>query len=228
MTGPTVTRMFTVGLTGGIGSGKSAVSARLRSHGAVVVDADLVAREVVEPGSAGLAAVVEAFGPEVLSADGALDRPALGRRVFGDRAQLDRLNALLHPRIAQRTAELWAQAERSGAEVLVHDIALLAENGLAGRYDAVVVVAADPATQLDRLVRLRGMSPEDARARIAAQAPLADRLAVATHVIRNDGTREDLDAEVDRVWASLVAAARRLPASSRETGLSDPGRTVGE
>ena len=201
--------MFTVGLTGGIGSGKSAVSARLRSHGAVVLDADLVAREVVEPGSAGLAAVIEAFGPEVLSADGALDRPALGRRVFGDRAQLDRLNAILHPRIAERTAELWAQAERSGAEVLVHDVALLVENGLAGRYDAVVVVATEPATQIDRLVRLRGMPEDEARARIAAQAPLADKLAVATHVIRNDGTREELEAQVEDLWARLHHAAGR-------------------
>ena len=201
--------MFTVGLTGGIGSGKSAVSARLRSHGAVVLDADLVAREVVEPGSAGLAAVVEAFGADVLTADGALDRPALGRRVFGDRAQLDRLNAILHPRIAERTAELWVQAERSGAEVLVHDVALLVENGLAGRYDAVVVVATEPATQIDRLVRLRGMPEDEARARIAAQAPLADKLAVATHVIRNDGTREELEAQVEDLWARLHHAAGR-------------------
>jgi dephospho-CoA kinase len=201
--------VLTVGLTGGIGSGKSAVSALLRERGAVVVDADLVAREVVEPGTAGLAAVVEAFGSDVLRADGSLDRPALGRRVFGDPAQLARLNAVLHPLIAERTAELWADAERAGAQVLVHDVALLVENGLAGRYDAVVVVAADPATQLDRLVRRRGMPEDEARARIAAQAGLADRLAVATHVIRNDGSLEELAAQVDDVWRALTSAGGR-------------------
>ena len=200
--------MHTVGLTGGIGSGKSAVSRLLRSYGAAVVDADLVAREVVDVGSPGLAAVVEAFGPEVLQEDGSLDRPALGRRVFSDGAALARLNEITHPLIAARTGELFRAAVASGARVVVHDVALLVENGLTGNYDAIVVVAASPQTQLDRLVRLRGMSEDDARARIAAQLPLEDKLAVATHVIRNDGPLEELEPQVEAVWASLVEAAQ--------------------
>ena len=200
--------MQTVGLTGGIGSGKSAVSRLLRQHGAVVVDADLVAREVVDVGSPGLAAVVEAFGPEVLQADGSLDRPALGRRVFSDPEALARLNAITHPRIAERTRALFRQAAESDADVLVHDVALLVENGLSGSYDAIVVVAATPETQLDRLVRLRGMAEDEARARIASQLPLEDKLAVATHVIRNDGPLEELAPQVERVWASLLEAAQ--------------------
>jgi dephospho-CoA kinase len=196
--------MILVGLTGGIGSGKSTVSRLLAERGAVVVDADLLAREVVEPGTAGLAAVVEAFGPEVLRPDGTLDRPALGSLVFADPAALSRLNGILHPLIAERTAERMDAARRAGAEVVVHDIALLVENGMALSYDAVVVVATEPATQLDRLVRLRGMAEDQARRRIDAQASLADKLSVATHVIRNDGPAEDLVPQVDRLWAELT------------------------
>ena len=199
--------MFTVGLTGGIGSGKSAVSALLASYGAVVLDADQMAREVVAPGTAGLAEVVAAFGPDVLRPDGSLDRERLGRRVFGDPDELARLNAVVHPLVGERYAELAAQAHASGAPVVVHDVALLVENGLAGRYDAVVVVAASPQTQLDRLVRLRGMSEQDARARIAAQAPLEDKLAVATHVVHNDGPLEELEPQVERLWKALLETA---------------------
>jgi dephospho-CoA kinase len=198
--------MILVGLTGGIGSGKSTVSRLLAERGAVVVDADLLAREVVEPGTAGLAAVVGAFGPDVLLPDGALDRPALGALVFADPAALSRLNGILHPLIAERTAERIDAARRAGAEVVVHDIALLVENGMARGYDAVVVVATEPATQLDRLVRLRGMAQDQARQRIDAQAPLADKLALATHVIRNDGPAEDLVPQVDRLWAELTGS----------------------
>lgn len=200
--------MRTVGLTGGIGSGKSAVSALLAARGAVVLDADRMAREVVDRGTPGLAAVVEAFGPDVLLPDGSLDRPALGRRVFADPEQLARLNAIVHPLVGERYAREHADAEASGARVAVHDVALLVESGLAERYDAVVVVAASPQTQLDRLVRLRGMDEQDARARIAAQAPLADKLAVATHVIRNDGPLEQLAPQVDRLWDELLAGDR--------------------
>ena len=200
--------MRTVGLTGGIGSGKSAVSRLLQSYGAVVVDADLIAREVVEVGTPGLAAVVAAFGREVLQPDGSLDRPALGRLVFADSTALATLNAITHPRIAERTTALFREAAEAGAEVLVHDVALLVEHGLTRHYDAVVVVAASPATQLDRLVRLRGMAEDDARARIAAQAPLEDKLAVATHVIRNDGPLEELAPQVERLWTSLRDAGR--------------------
>lgn len=195
--------MQTVGLTGGIGSGKSEVSRLLRTYGAVVVDADLLAREVVDLGTPGLAAVVDAFGEDVLQPDGRLDRAALGRRVFSDPEALARLNAITHPLIAERTAAAFREAAGAGAEVVVHDVALLVENGLHRNYDAVVVVAAEPATQLDRLVRYRGMAEGEAQARIAAQAPLADKLAVATHVIRNDGPVEDLEPQVERLWASL-------------------------
>ena len=204
--------VITVGLTGGIGSGKSAVSRLLAELGAVIIDADLVAREVVEPGTLALAEIVEAFGPEVLRPDGTLDRPALGARVFADADDLARLNAIVHPRVGERTAALLADAEASGAEVVVHDVALLVENGLVPRYDAVVVVAAAPATQLDRLVRLRGMTRGEAEQRIASQAPLANKLAVATHVVHNDGLLEELEPQVDRLWAELADLAGRRTA----------------
>ncbi len=199
--------MHSVGLTGGIGSGKSAVSRLLGSYGAVVLDADLMAREVVEVGTPGLAAVVDAFGPEVLREDGSLDREELGRRVFADPEQLARLNAIVHPLVGERYAELVAAAEESGARVVVHDVPLLVENGLAGAYDAVVVVSATPATQLDRLMRVRGMSEHDARARIDAQSTLASKLEVATHVIENDGPLEDLEPQVALLWTELMDAA---------------------
>lgn len=201
-------RVYTVGLTGGIGSGKSAVSRLLAAHGAVVVDADLIAREVVEVGTPGLDAVVDAFGPDVLREDGSLDRAGLGHRVFHDPQALAVLNGVLHPLIARRTQERFRAAARAGAEVVLHDVALLVENGLVDHYDAVVVVAAQPATQVDRLVHLRGMSEDDARARVAAQAPLEAKLAVATHVICNDGLPEELEPQVEQVWASLLEAAR--------------------
>lgn len=196
--------MRKVGLTGGIGSGKSTVSRLLASYGAVVVDADALAREVVAPGTPGLAAVVDAFGPEVLLPDGTLDRPALGARVFADPDALARLNAIVHPLVGERGAALVAQAEADGASLVVHDVPLLVENGLAPLYDEVVVVAASPKTQLDRLVRLRGMTEADARARIAAQAPLAEKLAVATRVLHNDGTEAELADQVARLWVELT------------------------
>jgi dephospho-CoA kinase len=195
-----------VGLTGGIGSGKSAVSALFVQHGAVLVDADLNARAVVAKGTPGLAAVITEFGPQVLRADGELDREALGRIVFADPEKLARLNAIVHPLVGAESARQIAAAEASGAPVLIHDVPLLVENNLQGMYDAVVVVAASPATQLDRLTRLRGMAPADAQARIDAQAPLADKLNAATYVIENDGPIEALPAQVDRVWRALLTA----------------------
>lgn len=196
-----------VGLTGGIGSGKSAVSRLLAEHGAVVLDADLVAREVVEPGTPGLALIVATFGAGVLQADGTLDRTALGTRVFADPKALQELNAIVHPLVGERTGELVDRARSSGATVVVHDVPLLVENGLAELYDVVVVVAATPQTQVDRLVRLRGMTEQAAQQRIAAQAPLADKLAVATHVIDNDGPLQDLAPQVDRLWSELTAVS---------------------
>lgn len=188
-----------MGLTGGIGPGKSAVRRLLRAHGAVVVDADLVARDVLDVGTPGLSAVVRAFGLEVLQEDGSLHRAALGRLVFSDTEALARLNAITYPLIADRTRELFRDVAGSSAQVLVHDVALLVGHGLTRNYHASVVVAADPATQLDRLVRLRGLPEDEARARIAAQAPLKDKLAVTTHVIHNDGPIEELAPQVERV-----------------------------
>ncbi|MEU5578023.1 dephospho-CoA kinase [Streptomyces huasconensis] len=198
--------MLKVGLTGGIGAGKSEVSRLLVASGAVLIDADKIAREVVAPGTAGLAAVVEAFGREVLSADGSLDRPRLGALVFADADKLAALNAIVHPLVGARSAELERSAPAEA--VVVHDVPLLTENGLAPLYDVVVVVDASPETQLDRLVRLRGMSEEDARARMAAQATREKRLEIADIVIDNDGPLEGLQERVAEVWADLVHRAR--------------------
>ncbi len=193
--------MLRVGLTGGIGAGKSEVSRLLASYGAVVVDADRIAREVVEPGTPGLDAVVAAFGEDVLTPDGTLDRPALGAIVFADPEKLKTLNAIVHPLVGERSAELQRAAPPEA--VVVHDVPLLTENGLAGLYDLVVVVDASPETQLDRLVRLRGTSEADARGRMAAQATREQRLAVADLVIDNDGPLEALEPQVRAVWQEL-------------------------
>ncbi|MFI0740561.1 dephospho-CoA kinase [Streptomyces sp. NPDC021100] len=197
--------MVKVGLTGGIGAGKSEVSRRLAAHGAVIVDSDRIAREVVEPGTVGLAAIVAEFGPEVLAPDGSLDRPRLGAVVFADAGRLAALNAIVHPLVRARSAELEAAAAPDA--VVVHDVPLLVENGLAPLYDLVVVVDAREDTRLDRLVRLRGMAPEEARARMAAQATREQRLAAADIVIANDGPVAELEARVDEVWAGLCARA---------------------
>uniref|UniRef100_A0AAU2VBI2 Dephospho-CoA kinase n=1 Tax=Streptomyces sp. NBC_00003 TaxID=2903608 RepID=A0AAU2VBI2_9ACTN len=197
--------MLKVGLTGGIGAGKSEVSRLLVSYGAVLIDADRIAREVVEPGTPGLAAVVEAFGPGILFADGTLDRPQLGRIVFSDPEKLVTLNKIVHPLVGARSAELESAAGPDS--VVIHDVPLLTENGLAALYDLVVVVDAAPETQLDRLVRLRGMAPDEARARMAAQAGRAQRLAVADLVIDNDGPLGALEPQVRKVWEELVERA---------------------
>ncbi len=193
-----------LGLTGGIGSGKSTVSRALAEHGAVVIDADLIAREVVAPGTPGLAAVIAEFGTSVQGADGSLDRQALGKVVFADDAARARLSAILHPLIGARSAQLWAAAEAAGTEVLVHDVPLLVESGLEDSYDEVIVVDVPPETQLDRLVRLRGMDPAEAQQRIAAQATREQRLAAATQVIVNDGSLDDLAAAVHALWNTLL------------------------
>jgi dephospho-CoA kinase len=199
--------MLTVGLTGGIGAGKSEVSRRLVSYGAVLVDADRIAREVVEPGTAGLAAVVEAFGPEILDAEGALDRPKLGSIVFADPERLATLNDIVHPLVGARSRELEQAAGPD--DVVVHDVPLLTENNLQSLYDLVIVVDASPETQLDRLVRLRGMTESEARSRMAAQATREQRLAVADLVIDNDGPLEKLEPQVREVWNELTRRASR-------------------
>ncbi len=192
-----------VGLTGGVASGKSTVAAILASLGAVVVDADQLAREVVQPGTPGLAAVLEAFGPDLLAGDGGLDRPALGKVVFSDERARRRLEGILHPLIRARAAEI--EAEAGPDAVVVHDIPLLAETGQAADFDAVLVVDVPVPTQIERMVADRGMSREDAEARVAAQASREDRLAVATYVVDNTGTREDLRDRVTEVFGLLVS-----------------------
>jgi dephospho-CoA kinase len=190
-----------VGLTGGIGAGKSEVSRRLAAQGAVVIDADAVAREVVAPGTPGLAEVTAAFGPEVLGPDGSLDRTLLGEVVFADAAARGKLNAIIHPRVAQRMAEL-EQAAGQGA-IVVHDVPLITENGLASSYDIVVVVDVPPRIQMERLTRHRALTREQAKARIAAQASRDQRLAVAGIVIDNSGSLAELDRQVGELWAEL-------------------------
>ncbi|MGW5327329.1 dephospho-CoA kinase [Streptomyces sp. NPDC004014] len=197
--------MLKVGLTGGIGAGKSEVSLLLVEHGAVLIDADRIAREVVAPGTPGLAAVVDAFGTDVLTADGSLDRPRLGSVVFTDPAKLAVLNAIVHPLVGARSRELEAAAAEDA--VVVHDVPLLTENGLAPLYDLVIVVDAGPATQLDRLVRLRGMTEDDARARMAAQATREQRRAIADIVIDNDVPLDTLRKRVAEVWDELARRA---------------------
>jgi dephospho-CoA kinase len=195
-----------VGLTGGVASGKSTVSALLRELGVVVIDADQLAREVVRPGSEGLAEIVAAFGPGVLTSDGELDRPAVAARVFGDQAARRALEAAIHPRVRALAAQ--REAEASDATLVVHDIPLLVETGQAAAFDAVVVVDVPVAVQVDRMLATRGMSREDALARIASQASREDRLAAATHVVENTGTREDLRERVAEVLAELVELGR--------------------
>ncbi|MGW1911194.1 dephospho-CoA kinase [Streptomyces sp. NPDC002076] len=198
--------MLKVGLTGGIGAGKSEVSRLLVEHGAVLIDADRIAREVVAPGTPGLAAVVEAFGEDVLSADGSLDRPRLGSIVFSDPEKLAVLNSIVHPLVGARSRELEEAAAADA--VVIHDVPLLTENGLAPLYDLVVVVDASTETQLDRLVRLRGMTEEDARARMAAQATREQRRQIADIVIDNDVPLDALHKRVAEVWEDLVRRAR--------------------
>jgi dephospho-CoA kinase len=191
-----------VGLTGGIASGKSAVSAVLRELGAVVIDADQLARDVVAPGTSGLAEVVAEFGGEVLAEDGSLDRPAVAKLVFGDEAARRRLEGIIHPRVFEEGVRLEEDAPEGA--LVVHDIPLLAESGRVDSFDAVLVVDAPRETQVERMVRDRGWTREDAESRIAAQADREKRLAIATHVIENDGTREELEARVREVYAELV------------------------
>ena len=196
--------MLRIGLTGGIGSGKSTVAGLLAQRGARVVDADRIAREVVQPGTPGLAAVVAEFGEGVLAPDGSLDRPALAGLVFGDPAARARLDAVVHPLVRARAAALVAEAPADA--VVVQDVPLLVETGQAGSYDLVLVVETDPDTRVARLVD-RGLTVEDARARIASQATDEQRRAVADVVLRNDGDRAALEAQVESFWAEHVQPA---------------------
>ncbi|MFZ5850169.1 MAG: dephospho-CoA kinase [Actinomycetota bacterium] len=193
--------MIQVGLTGGIGAGKSTVARLLAARGAHVVDADRLAREAVAPGSPGLAEVVVAFGPAVLAPDGTLDRARLAATVFADPQARRRLDAIVHPRVGAATARLLASLPPDA--VVVHDVPLLVENDLADRYDLVVVVDAPVEVQEARLVGQRGMTPADARARIAAQASREQRRRVADVVLDNTGSLADLAGQVDRLWQRI-------------------------
>jgi len=190
-----------VGLTGGIGAGKSAVAQRLAELGAVIIDADALAREVIEPGSDGLAEVVAEFGEGVLRPDGWVDRPALGRIVFDDPQARARLEHIIHPRVRARTAEIVAVADPDA--VVVNDVPLLVEAGLYRAYEMVIVVEAAESKRVARLLD-RGMTESDARARIAAQATDDERRAVADVLIVNNGTHDELSEQVDAVWRERI------------------------
>ena len=202
--------MLKVGLTGGIGAGKSEVSRRLASYGALVIDADQIAREVVEPGTPGLAQVVGRFGTGVLAPDGTLDRQRLGEIVFGDDELRAKLNSVIHPLVGARLRELEQGADADA--ILVEDVPLIAENDLADFYDMVVVVDVPPRLQEERLVRDRGMTPDQVAVRMAAQASREQRLAIAGIVVDNSGSLAELDREVGELWAELSRRARSSPA----------------
>lgn len=194
--------MTQVGLTGGIGSGKSEVARLLAKRGAIVIDSDVLAREVVARGTDGLGAVVEEFGDAVLTPDGDLDRPALGERVFADPTARERLEAIIHPRVRERAAQL---VEQAGPEaIVVHDIPLLVETGQQDAFDVLVVVDVPAEVQIARLGEQRGMSEDEARSRIAAQASREQRTEAADIVVDNTGSLDDLRARVDELWNTLT------------------------
>lgn len=196
--------MVVIGLTGGIACGKSTVSAALASWGVPIVDADQVARDVVDPGSEGLAAVRAAFGDAVISPQGALDRKALGDIVFRDPARRAELNAILHPRIAAESARRLGALAEAGHGFAIYDAALLVENGAHRGMEALIVVTARPEVQRARLIARNGGDAADADARIAAQLPLAEKVAAATWVVDNSGTMEELAARVRALYTELV------------------------
>lgn len=196
--------MMHVGLTGGVASGKSAVAAKLAALGAVIIDADALAREVVEPGTPGMAAIKDTFGEQVLLSDGTLDRPALGAIVFSDADQRAKLNAIVHPLVREQAVAL-REAAAPGA-LVVEDIPLLVESGQADRFDAVIVVQAPHDERIRRMIEDRGWSREDAVARMAAQATDEQRAAVADYLLDNSGSLEELEAQVASLYRQLARA----------------------
>lgn len=198
--------MLLVALTGGIASGKSTVARRLAEHGAVIVDADQVARDVVAPGEPALARIAEQFGPGVIAADGSLDRPALGAIVFSDPEGRQKLNAITHPAVLARSRELFAAAAEADPEaIVVYDIPLLVEAGRHDEFDLVVVVHAAAETRIARMIELRGMTRDEALQRLGSQATDAERAAIADVVIDADGTVEETLAQADQLWENLRA-----------------------
>lgn len=195
--------MLNVGLTGNIASGKSTVAARFTTLGATVLDADRYAREAVAPGTAALAAVIARFGRGVVGPDGALDRHALGRLVFGDSVARRDLETIIHPEVARQRATATAAARASGRPIVVSDVPLLFEAGLTGEFDVIVLVDAPDAVRLDRLMRSRGIAEADARAMMAAQDDAGSKRARADFVIDNGGSLESLVRRADEVWRLL-------------------------
>lgn len=196
--------MWKIGVTGGIGSGKSTVSQRLQDLGAVIIDADKVAREIVEPGQPALEELDAAFAG-VLNEDGTLNRAELARQAFATPEATQKLNSITHPRIRERTNALFAQAEQAGEDVVVYDMPLLIENGETSRVDHVLVVDAPDEVRVRRLVESRGLDESDAKARIKAQIDRDSRLAAADTVLDNGGTVDELLAQVDQFWSTTVA-----------------------
>jgi len=193
-----------VGLTGGIASGKSVVAARLGEHGAVVIDADAIAREVVEPGTPALDRIAEEFGPAVMTPDGRLDRTALGAIVFADPAKLAVLNGITHPAVRELSHRRFEEAGEADPEsVVVYDVPLLTEARGKDEFDTVVVVSAPEEVRIERMVSLRGMSREEAENRLRAQVPEDQRLALADHVIESGGTLDETLSQADDVWEQL-------------------------
>jgi dephospho-CoA kinase len=199
--------MLLVGLTGGIGTGKSTVARMLEKRGAVVFDADVLARQAVAPGTPGFDQVVERFGPNVLAPGGGLDREALGSIVFSDPAARRDLEGIVHPEVRRMFAE-GCEEYRDSDRVVVFSAPLLVETGMHTAFDLLIVVSAPVATQIERLMRGRGMAERDVQARIAAQLPLEAKAEVADILVDNEGTLEDLEGRVDRVWRDLDAQAR--------------------
>lgn len=206
--------MLVIGLTGNIAAGKSAVAARLAEWGATIVDADVLAREAVAPGTPGLAAIVQRWGPAVLAPDGSLDRAALRRIVFADAGERDALNAIVHPEVERLRGEAVAAARAQGAQIVVCDIPLLFEVGRERDVDLVLLVDAPESVRRERLLRDRGLSAAEADAMIAAQMPSAAKRERSHYVLENSGTREALDAQVDALWPTLLAEARRRNATA--------------
>jgi len=197
--------MRVIGLTGGIASGKSTAARTLGELGARIVDADQVARDIVAPGQPALAEIVRTFGREVLQPDGALDRKRLGAIIFADAEKRRLLNAITHPRIAMETQARLAKLREENLPVAIYEAALLVENGVHKALDGLIVVACDEATQLARLIGRDGYSEEDARARIAAQAPIADKVAAATWVVDTSGPLADTKKQLARVWEEILS-----------------------
>lgn len=199
----TLADMYLIGLTGGIASGKSTIAGRFAEHGAVVIDADVLSREAVEPGTPGLAAIEQRFGPGVIDAAGALDRPALGAIVFADEQARADLNAIVHPEVKRRSRARIAEASADPEAIVVYDVPLLVETGRKDEFDLVVVAAAPREVRARRLVEIRGLDRGEAERRIAAQATDAQREAVADVVIDTSGSIQETLAQVDAVWQDV-------------------------